>query len=289
MQQPSELLSKQGFFLTNLLYPSNIIEEWNTLLNSTFSARLNEDRAYVQANELFELSILDKIFNNKLKSLLCHLMPQALFYHCHAYEIKAYQSESHIHWGTNFGWHRDEECGLYYNSNQANHISMFIYLTDVVNEANGPFEIRLKSPLSYLQLKEKTFKVLGKAGTVFFFNRFFLHRACPNYSSLRRRVIKFSFQPRIFDNNRINLKEFVELRQLVSGKNDFLEYLVSPDHPASSLLEIMGKSSSKSYPKAVVPPLNSVMEVGLKYVAKYNFRLLKEKFARTESVAIEQY
>ncbi|MGB5594299.1 MAG: phytanoyl-CoA dioxygenase family protein, partial [Crocosphaera sp.] len=205
MVQAFKLLAKQGFLKPENLYSSNLIEEWNTLLDPYFLEQKNKDRSYVKSNTLMELGIINKIFNKQLKSLLCSLMPDAIFYHCHAYEISSSQIKSHIHWGENLGWHRDEECGPYYNSNQANHISMFIYLTNVDKE-NGPFEIRLKSPLSYLQLREKTLKVIGEAGTVFFFNRFFWHRACPNISAIRRRVIKLSFQPRKFENDRINLE-----------------------------------------------------------------------------------
>ncbi len=275
MKQAFELLTKQGFFQTEFLYSSNLIKEWNTLLDPLFIVQEDKDRAYVKSNRLFELGIIDRVFNEQLKSLLCHLMPDAIFYHCHAYEISS-SAISHIHWGENLGWHRDEECRSSYNSNQANHISMFIYLTDVEQE-NGPFEIRLKSPLSYLKLKEKTIKVIGKAGTTFFFNRFFVHRACPNYSSNRRRVIKFSFQPRRLKNKKINLDEFVKFRQLVFGKNDYLEYLVNPEHPANSLFEIMGESFSNNCHKPVIPPFNSSMELGFKYLLKYNYKLFKEK------------
>ena len=277
---PFEALVEKGFFLNSLSYSPKLIEEWNMLLSPLFIVQEDKGRAYVKANVLFELGILDKIFNEQIQSLLCHLMPDAIFYHCHAYEIKASQAQSHIHWGENLGWHRDEECAFEYNPKGANHISMFIYLTDV-DEENGPFEIRLASPFSYFKPKEKTLKVIDKAGAVFFFNRFFWHRACPNYSSSRRRVIKFSFQPRGLNNGRINLTEFVELRKLAAPKNVFLEYLANPDHPAKSLQEIISQPSlCEPYPSVIIPSFNSSMDLGLKYILKHNWKLLKQKLKK---------
>ncbi|MBR8831986.1 MAG: hypothetical protein N5P05_001704 [Chroococcopsis gigantea SAG 12.99] len=277
MFEPTKLLAEKGFFLTEPLYSENTIEKWNKLLDSSHKSQEGIEKCYVDSAKLYELGILSDIFNERLKSLLSILMPTAVLYHCHYYEIIGGQTRSHIHWGKNLGWHRDEECRFDYTPNYANHISMFIYLTDV-NEKSGPFEIRTKPPFSFLQPGEKTLKVVGEKGTLFFFNRFFLHRACPNYSPIHRRVIKFSFQPRHLKNNRIHLEEFSKLRNYTAGQDEFINYLADINHSAESLLEIINKSNiGLDYPKAYIPKFNSSMEIGLKYITRYNLSRLMNK------------
>lgn len=243
-----ELLNDVGFCRIDAGYSPAMIEKWNELLDELFALQTNEKRSYVLPTELFKLGILQEVLNDEIKGLLGQIIPNAIFYHCHAYEIGAHQQRSHLYPKTN-GWHRDEECIPAYNPSEPTEISMFIYLTDVALE-NGPFEIRTGSPFKPVLTGEPTIQVLGSKGTTFLFNRALYHRACPNLSPIRRRVLKFSFQPLTLRNKQICLPEFQDCQNLVQG-HPFFEFLFGQHYGQTSatnqILQIQDRDCQPIY------------------------------------------
>ena len=82
-------------------------------------------------------------------------------------------------------------------------MSVFLYLTDVGPE-NGPFELLPRDPELGFAPGLPCISVTGPAGFAFAWNRSFYHRAAPNRSPRRRRVLKLSVQPRRLPNDRID-------------------------------------------------------------------------------------
>lgn len=59
-------------------------------------------------------------------------------------------------------------------------------------------------------------QLIGPVGTAAMWNRSYFHRASPNRGSVRRRVLKISFQPAGLPNDRIGLPEFTDARAHLS-------------------------------------------------------------------------
>jgi hypothetical protein len=132
-------------------------------------------------------------------------------YHAHAYEIAGYENQPHIRARRLEGWHRDEETISAYSPAWPYHISVFVYLTDV-DADGGAFEFCPEPPGRGVRGGRPAASIAGAAGTTFVWNRSFVHRASPNRSSQRRRILKLSWQPAHLPNDRIGGAEIGEAR-----------------------------------------------------------------------------
>ena len=210
-------LKYNAFLPLKPLYTIDTINELNKKFDVHFSKQ-ETARRYVDALEIFNLDVLDTIFTPKLLSLIFNLVHDPVLYHCHSYEIDGSQSKPHIE-GDNFlnGWHRDVDCIHDLDKPEIQHVSLFIYLTDVGVD-DGAFEICDKK-LSYFPrlFKSSTFhKIIGSKGHSFLFNRTAMHRASPNKNLTARRVLKISFQSKEtsahpFDANKPSLAKGLKL------------------------------------------------------------------------------
>lgn len=220
-----ESLTQYGVALFPPLYEEQCIQQWNKKLDGFLDSNTAKKRNYVRADQLQELGILDSILNKNLHELIDNLMNDAVLYHCHVYEIEGEQTKSHIHGDNSFkGWHRDAECLYAIEKDKLHHFSLFVYLSDVGID-NAPFEISSLSAFEVLDRDIPSIKIKGCCGTCFLFDRTFLHRATPNKSSQRRRVLKLSFQNKGLFNKKIHLPEFVKTKQrLVNPSTDVLRW-----------------------------------------------------------------
>lgn len=217
-----ESLTQYGLAMLSPLYTAECIEQWNQAVDPWFLKYSSNKRPYIRADQLQELGLLDSIFNQNLKDLIKGLMPDAVLYHCHVYEIDGNQSKPHIHANNQLnGWHRDAECLYAAAPDEVHHFSFFVYLTDV-DRKNGPFEIAPLSSFQPLKNHTPSIKVLGDKGSNFLFDRTFLHRATANFSSSRRRVLKLSFQNNHLVNDRIHLPEFLSVRNSLNNTSDIV-------------------------------------------------------------------
>lgn len=226
MKNVYEKLANNGVCAISPLYSKEQIGKWNLVLDDHIEQQ-NEERRYANAETIFKLGMLGEIFNQSMRDLIEHLMPDAVLHHCHIYEIEGNQAKSHIHaHNGRQGWHRDRECLHDFELGHPNFISIFVYLTDVDVE-NGPFEIADYPPSSGPEIitNRPSFKMVGEAGYSFVFDRAFIHRACPNVSEYPRRVLKLSIQPPQFRNSRIALEEFTNVLDAIDGTDSFLEQI----------------------------------------------------------------
>jgi len=221
-----ELLNQQSVSNIEPLYQPNTINKWNELFDDVFSKQTTK-RRYVFADDLYKLNLLDEIFTPELQSLLYQLLPDAELYHCHAYEIAANQNKPHIIGDNNLGgWHRDIDCKHDFAKPNLQHISLFIYLTDV-SEGNGYFEISNKR-LSILPSFGNTancYKLFGNKGQCFLFDRKAFHRASPNTSTSVRRVLKISIQSKSLFNHKLNTDAFIAVKDQLNNNQPFLRQL----------------------------------------------------------------
>jgi hypothetical protein len=103
-------LAGNGVCAISPLYSKEKIAEWNLLLDEHLKQQKGQ-RRYASANSIYKMGMLEEIFNQNMRDLIKHLMPDAVLHHCHFYEIDGNQVKSHIQAENGRqGWHRDEEC-----------------------------------------------------------------------------------------------------------------------------------------------------------------------------------
>ncbi|GFD77583.1 hypothetical protein KUL118_04450 [Tenacibaculum sp. KUL118] len=224
--------TKTGVLLPNPGYTPEQIAKWRQLINEEYqSDQSGRDggRRYVTSDKLYELGILEEILNTKMESVILSIIPNPVFFHCHAYSIPNSQKTNHIGFQAKDGWHRDHvESGPSEFGGRA--FSIFIYLTDLPNEDYGAFEL---IP-SYFDgdniFGRKSHRFFGKPGFTFLWDRCLFHRPHPNRASVSREIIKLSIHSNGYDNSRINEDEFTKLKVLSKDKNSFINYMAGGEY-----------------------------------------------------------
>jgi len=280
MEHVYSKLAESGICATSPLYSKEQIAKWNVLLDEHIKQQ-TEGRRYASADAIYQMGMLGEIFNQRMRDLIEHLMPDAVLHHCHIYEIEGNQAKSHIHsHNGRQGWHRDEECLPDFELSHPNFVSIFVYLTDVEIE-NGPFEIADYPPSTGLEIvtNRPSFKMVGETGYSFVFDRAFMHRASPNVSATPRRVLKLSIQPPQFENTRIGLEEFTRVRQNIEGTDPFLEQLFGKAFNAGKVSR--GKTDGLADLPAVLPlSHNAKIEIPLTTEGYRHFKRASLKVRR---------
>lgn len=225
VQTVNELLKEQGIAIVTPIYSAAEIADWNKIFTPILEKQ-DAKRRYISALALHNLGLLDKIFSQKLQSLLLTLIPDAELYHCHVYEIAGNQTTPHISANNKLdGWHRDVDCKHHLLGEYVQHISLFVYLSDV-KDNGGYFEVSNKKcyPVQYGN-QDTHYQLIGNAGTCFLFDRKAYHRASPNYSSTPRRVLKLSIQSRALFNHKQQEQIFIDVRRLVKNESHGIRQL----------------------------------------------------------------
>ncbi|MFT6949066.1 MAG: hypothetical protein ACJAUL_000187 [Paraglaciecola sp.] len=263
MDSPYNFLAGHGICAVEPVFSIDDIEKWNQVVDPILASQ-DLARRYVNAQQLFENGLLYAIFNKKMRSLIAHLLPVSVLYHCHIYEIDGNQSKSHIRTGDGLlGWHRDEECLPYYVPGKPNTISIFIYLTDVGTDS-GPFEIANYPPQKFWNRigGKPCYKMVGGRSYTFIFDRTYIHRAHPNSDPIKRRVLKLSIQPPSIENKRIGLPEYVKVLQEIKGKDIFLEHLFGGECDQKKYAEIVAMYKKFPHPNSLHLEENSSIKIG---------------------------
>lgn len=217
-------LTENGLAVFAPLYDQQMLTNWNEKLTPILNSQ-STARKYVYADKLMALGILDDVFSPELLRIIFELVPNAELYHCHVYEIDANNAKPHIHTDNRLdGWHRDYDCKHSFDLPYIQHISFFVYLSEV-NEGDGQFEVSNKKLNKTPQVfaKEQAFKVTGKLGHNFLFDRKAYHRASPNTGKTPRRVLKLSFQRNTLANHKQSEAPFEAVRNILNQSNSIDE------------------------------------------------------------------
>lgn len=206
------------------LYADDDIAAMNSALDPLFAKKAEERRSYAHPEEMFELGLMDKVFNEKMMNLLFSFVPDPVLYHFHAYEIAGNDSRSHIFGGSLQGWHRDPDSE--YVAGDPTHVSVFVYLTHVGPDS-GAFEfVPDVSPAQWLHNGAPYISVQGPKGYSFAWHRGYFHRASPNRASVRRRLIKLSVQRNSFHSAHLSNPHFTKLLSYVPAGNERMDVLL---------------------------------------------------------------
>ncbi|MFT6896508.1 MAG: hypothetical protein ACJA13_000910 [Paraglaciecola sp.] len=265
IDSPNKFLAEHGICAVEPPYDIETINKWNQKVNPILATQDISllARRYVTAQQLFETGLLDEIFNNKMRTLIAHLLPDAVLYHCHIFEIDGNQTKPWLRSGNGLqGWHRDEMCLPYYEAGKPNSISIFIYMTDV-GPVSGPFEIANYPPQKlWNQIAGRPcYKMVGEKSYTFIFNRTYIHRASVNFAPIQRRVLKLSLQPPELPNQRIGLPEFVNVLEAIRGKDIFLEHLFGGECDQKEYAEILAMHKKEAQPKALDLEENATIDI----------------------------
>lgn len=184
-------LRTDGILATDDLFDPEQLQVIRTALDPLFQRKGTEPRAYAHPDELVEAGLWPIVFSARMRALLFSVMPDPVLYHCHVYEIAGCNPEPHIFGESLAGWHIDVERQQ--ADDGPTHVSLFVYLTEV-GPGNGAFEFVPSTARQWLRPGAPFISVFGKAGYTFVWNREFFHRAAPNLSGVRRRLLKLSIQ-----------------------------------------------------------------------------------------------
>jgi Phytanoyl-CoA dioxygenase (PhyH) len=254
-----QILYRSGILGLDCPYDRVSLATLQARLAPIFADQGPSHRSYVKAQDLQELGLLDLVFNGAMRSAIRALIPDAVLYHCHLYEIAANQDQPHIEGHLLNGWHRDYDAfypGV--EPREPHCLSLFVYLSDVASFEDGPFELLPEFRSDFAEGLPTT-RVVGPAGTTFVFTRTFFHRANPNRGDRRRRVLKLSIQSGALANGPIDQGEFREVLAGIPATDSFLRQLFGADYQPGRIATLPDINAESP---AIVPlPINAKTEL----------------------------
>tara|TARA_B100000886_G_scaffold105848_1_gene70551 strand:- start:8195 stop:9016 length:822 start_codon:yes stop_codon:yes gene_type:complete len=222
MNNIKKVIKNNGIFKVEDIYEQSLIDDVKKKVKSQLNHTDNKER--IESDKLYELGILDQLFNSKLKYLINTIMPDGVLWHCMFLKTKSGQDKPHIKFNTKYGdWHQDRSFS--YDPDRIDFLDIMIYLNDVSYD-DGPFAFLSKDPLIEPNSNDKTIKVIGKKGTVILSRIDWYHSATVNSGENDRYLIRFSFQRNAFHNPFLELNENKLIaNKYFERKDDFMAFI----------------------------------------------------------------
>ncbi len=229
-------LQKKGIVLFDNIYS----EEDIALFKETFSKnayfldqvthpRYGGDKGtvkckYVDAKKIFELGLVEKIFNKNLKSIISKIMPDAQVWKFYYIQTPGNQTRPHfIPKGGGIGDFHYDRKNLVYDDDRIDFIDFSIYLNDVF-EGDGNYAFCPQSPKKKPLGYEKIINCYGKAGTAICSRIDWYHSATPNVNKNPRHLLRVAICKNFF-----NIDDYIEERKEFSEyykeKDDFISFI----------------------------------------------------------------
>jgi len=205
MSEVRRILSTNGIADVSNVYSTGELGSLNATLDPFFAAQASQPRSYAYSGDLLQLGILDQVLSPAVIRMFFDVLDDPVLYHFHVYEIAGRSDKSHIFSDELDGWHRDPDS--VFEAGEATHVSFFVYLSDVGPES-GPFQFLPGLAAGRFATGIPSVSQMGQAGTAFLWNRNFFHRAAPNRSAVRRRLLKISIQNNRFPSRHLAASHF---------------------------------------------------------------------------------
>jgi ectoine hydroxylase-related dioxygenase (phytanoyl-CoA dioxygenase family) len=225
----STLFEKNGFIEFENIFENNSIDKWNKILDNSYQNH-NNQKISVHLSDLGKdgYIILNDFFNNKIKFIINELIKDPIIYYAGSNEIPSDQTKSHVNHNEIDGWHTDTGENLQYLDYRKPYwITFFVYLTDVSGD-NGAFEITNLTKKKLVNHNVKSHKLIGPKGKCFLWGNNFYHRASPNNSDIRRRILKIQIQHNYLQNT--YLEKLKEFEKYISDNDNYLKFLIGSKH-----------------------------------------------------------
>jgi hypothetical protein len=204
MTDVREVLRTTGITDVSDVYSTRELATINAALDPLLAKSAHLPRSYVYSCDMLALGILDLVLSPTVMRVFFDIIDDPVLYHFHVYEI-ARSNRSHVFAGELNGWHCDPDSVL--EPGEATHVSLFVYLSDV-GPRSGAFEFLPGNPEQGFRRGADCVSRVGPAGTTFLWNRSYFHRASPNKSAERRRLLKISVQSNRFPSRHLSADHF---------------------------------------------------------------------------------
>ena len=224
---------QHGVVVFDGLFDQTQIDSWNRRLDPLFLPLSDQSRSYVRALPLYRSGVLGEFLCPAVRNIIATLDPQAVVYHCHSNEIAAGIDQSHIDPLGFMGWHPDSDVTDGASATGAECFSIFVYLTRIESADDGAFEIVPVHRQVPLRHGLSSLVITGAPGRVIVWNRRRLHRANPNRSKQRRRIIKMSLQSVGTPNAYLDSEEPGTVLEAGAARDPFLSRLFGSTQPGS--------------------------------------------------------
>ena len=140
-----------------------MINEINFKINKYFIK--NNEVEFLRIDKLFELGIIEKILNNKLRYLIYHIIPDGILYRFHIVKTPGKQNDPWFNPNTKFGsWHIDRKVD---GDKDFNFVDFYIYLSNVEIDGGGYAYFPNSNIINRADLNNGKRVITGKAGTAF--------------------------------------------------------------------------------------------------------------------------
>lgn len=258
MINTKKILKSNGCFITDDIFEDSIIDE----IKNKIDKKLNHKdlRERIESRDLYEMGILDNLFNKKIRYIINSIIPDGVLWHCMFLKTQSGQKKPHIKFNSEYGdWHRDRYFG--YDSERIDFLDIMIYLNDVgIND--GPFAFLQKDPNQKPNNKDLATKITGKKGTVIFSRIDWYHSATTNSGNTDRYMIRISLQSNAFHNSFLDLEENKFLAKEYLNKNDdFMSFIFGINRNWTK--QVSQQSQQYMSVNIKLPNNNYVFKIGL--------------------------
>jgi len=224
--------SKYGFLELENIFTREEIDSINIKANPIIKYKFNKIKTEIILEELIKSGIADIVMTNRnLRKMILEILPDPILFAFNIYEVDIMQEKTHTNDNAIDGWHVDTPVLPFLDRNMPNFVSLIVYLTDVMDFQDGPFEVASENNLENLSNNLTSKKILGSKGTSFIWNNNYLHRASPNTGKIRRRVLKVGFQNNYLQNSFYSNMQHAYIN--FSKKDEFTDFIFGKFHHTS--------------------------------------------------------
>ena len=219
-----QIFLKNGFVELDNIFSEEEIENFNKKINPLIEKNFVKSKTDIEIEYLTKSGVTDDVLSNKhLRKLILEIMPDPVLYQLNVYEVDNYKESTHTNNNALGGWHSDLPNFRFLYKKNPHYFSIIIYLTDVLQDKDGPFEITDEFDINNINHNTRSIKILGKKGTSFIWNNNYIHRACPNSGAIRRRVLKIGFQNNYLQNSLY--PRLINIYRDLKNKDEFTDFI----------------------------------------------------------------
>tara|TARA_B110000483_G_C17951500_1_gene448467 strand:- start:223 stop:735 length:513 start_codon:yes stop_codon:yes gene_type:complete len=160
---------KYGFLELDDIFSMKQIDLINIKANPIILSKFNKTITEILLDELIKFGIADIVLGNEnLRKIILQIMPDPVMFGFNIYEVDTLQERTHTNDNAVDGWHVDTPILPFLDRKNPNFVSFMIYLTDVMNFQDGPFEITSENIIQNIEHNSLSKKILGGERKIFY-------------------------------------------------------------------------------------------------------------------------